>query len=153
MWGRTAFAEVPEASLARLAELCNRIAADALPSVGALFVGWRGLEQPADPAGAATVALNVVRELRGGAHLSAVHAVGLGPHGAILSTDDPIRGGASWAEVFGWPAPHPTPDGTRRAEAEAITNRICRHAFAGLDDPTLAEFTELVTTARAAMGD
>ena len=150
-WGRQAFASIPETDLRRLADLCNTIAAAALPSTGVLFVVWRNLPQPDDAAGAATVALNVLRELRGGAHLTAVHAVGLGPHGAILSTEDPVRGGVPWAERFGWSAPHPTPDPARRAEAEALTTRICRHAYDALDDGELAEFTALVTTARTAL--
>ena len=53
----------------------------------------------------------VLRELRGGAHLSAIQAAGLTPQGAIVSfTADDIRGGPNGAERFGWPAPHPEPD-------------------------------------------
>lgn len=150
-WGRQAFTSIPESDLRRLADLSNAIAAAAQPSTGVLFVAWRDLGQPDDAAGAATVALNVLRELRGAAHLSAVNAVGLGPHGAILSTDDPIRGGVPWAELFGWSAPHPEPDPTRRAEAETLTTRICRHAYDVLNDDELAEFTALVTSARAVL--
>ena len=150
-WGRDAFTSLTEAELRRLTDLCNTIAGAAQPSTGLLFTAWRNLTQPEDAAGAATVALNVLRELRGGAHLSAVQAVGLGPHGAIMSTEDPIRGGAPWAERFGWSAPHPTPDTARRAEAETLTTRICRHAYDVLSDAELAEYTALVITARAAL--
>lgn len=150
-WGRRVFTSVPAPDLARLIELSDRIAAAGQPATGALFVAWRGLARPSDPAGAAPIALNVLRELRGGAHLSAVQAVGLGPHGAILSTDDPVRGGAPWAETFGWQAPHPDPDPDRRAEAERMTTAICRHAYAGLSAAELAEFNALVATARAAI--
>lgn len=150
-WGRRAFSSLPESDLRRLADLCNAVAGAALPTTGMLFAAWRNLPQPRDAAGAVTVALNVLRELRGGAHLSAVHAVGLGPHGAILSTEDPVRGGVPWAERFGWSAPHPEPDAARRAEAEALTTTICRHAYDVLSDEELAEYAALVTSARAAL--
>ncbi|MEM9654110.1 MAG: hypothetical protein AAGA65_18595 [Actinomycetota bacterium] len=152
-WGRRAFDSLPETDLRRLAELSDRIAAAANPSTGVLFAAWRNVPRPDDAAGAATVALNVLRELRGGAHLSAAHAVGLGPHGVILSTDDPVRGGVPWAERFGWSAPHPEPDPARRAEAERLTTLICRHAYDGLSDRELAVFSNLVIAARTTLDD
>ena len=150
-WGRNVLADVPDADLDRVTELCDRIADAALPSTGALFAGWRSVERPDDAAGRVTVALNVVRELRGGAHLSAVHAVGLGPHGAIMSTDDPVRGGAPGAERFGWSDPHPTPDPAARAEAERLTSAACRSAFETLTQDERADFVRLVTAVRSAM--
>lgn len=150
-FGRSVLGSMPEGDLNRLAELGEAIAASAPPSTGSLFAGWRALQSPEDPAGRATVALGVLRELRGGAHLSAVHAVGLGPHGAILSTDDPVRGGVPWAEVFGWTAPHPSPDHSRRAEAEMLTDRICRPGYDGLTASELEEFSSLVATARSTL--
>lgn len=148
-WGRAALADVDPRRLQRLAELAGRVAGHADPSTGALFAGWQTLPLPDDPAGAATVALQVLRELRGGAHLGAVHAVGLGPHGAIMSVDDPVRGGEAGAARFGWPAPHPSADPARRAEAEALTSRACEPAYATLDRAEAAEFTELVLEVRA----
>lgn len=150
-WGRAMLADMDDPDLERLGDLANKIAAAADSSTGMLFAGWRALAQPDDPAGRATVALNVVREMRGGAHLSAAHAVGLGPHACIMSTDDPARGGASWAETFGWPAPHPTPDAERRLQAEAMTDVICLSAFEALDDDERHDWVRLVTRARAAM--
>ena len=152
-WGRETLADVPSADLERLAQLCHRVAEAAQPSVGALFAGWRTLARPEDPAGRATVVLNVLRELRGGAHLSAVQAVGLGPHGAIMAAPDPVRGGPAGAERFGWPEPHPAVDHERRAEAERLTTVICAPAFASLGEAEGRELIELVTAARAALGD
>lgn len=151
-WGRRVLADESTADLERLAELADRVAAAATPSIGALFAGWRALARPEDPAGRVTIVLNVLRELRGGAHLSAVHAVGLGPHAAIFSTDDPVRGGAAGAERFGWPKPHPEPDPAARAEAERLTTVICAPPFAALDGSEQGELVELATRARAAMG-
>ncbi|MEM7271593.1 MAG: hypothetical protein AAF547_00810 [Actinomycetota bacterium] len=151
VWGRTALADVDPDQLETLADLANRVAESALPSTGVLFAGWRNLPQPVDPAGRVTVALNVLRELRGGAHLAAVHAVGLGPHRAVLAAPDPVRGGVAGAERFGWPAPHPAADVDRRVEAEHRTTVACRHAYAALDDAELATFTRLVLAVRAAI--
>lgn len=150
-WGRRVLADLPTADLERLADLCDRVASAATPSIGTLFAGWRALARPIDPAGRVTIALNVLREMRGGAHLSAVHAVGLGPHGAIASTDDPVRGGAAGAERFGWPGPHPTADPARRAEAERLTTMICGPPFEALDGADRGELVELASRARAAM--
>ncbi len=152
-WGRTVLSSMSDTDLLRLTELCDKVADAALPSSGALFAGWRGLARPGDPAGDATVAMNVLRELRGGAHLSAVHAVGLGPHGAIMSTDDPIRGGESWAQTFGWSGPHPEADHDRRAEAERMTGDICRPAYEALSGDERQEFVSLVGRARAAVDE
>ncbi len=150
VWGRRALADVEPARLERLRELANRIAAATPASVGALFAGWRALPQPEDPAGGVTIALDVLREMRGGAHLAAVHAAGLTPHRAIISfTADQIRGGTAGSERFGWPAPHPEPDEARRARAEEITTLICAPGFGALDPSERAEFIDLVLEARA----
>lgn len=148
-WGREALAGVDSAELGRLTELSMRVIDAADASVGALFAGWRSMPLPDDPAGGATIALQVLREMRGGAHLSAVHAVGLGPHGAIMSVDHPVRGGVAGAERFGWPEPHPAGDPARRAEAEELTTRACEPAFAVLDEAEQAELVELVLLARS----
>lgn len=150
-WGREVLADVAEVDLRRLAELADRVARAADPSIGALFAGWRSLERPEDPAGEVTIVLNVLRELRGGAHLAAAHATGLGPHGAIISAPDPVRGGPAGADRFGWPEPHPTPDPAARVEAERLTTMICAPAFAELSEAEGRELTELVLAARAAM--
>ncbi len=151
-WGRTQLVDMDEADLVELAELCTAVSGAATPSVGALFAGWRELAMPEDPAGAATIALNVVRELRGGAYLAAVHATGMGPLGAIISTDDPIRGGSSWATTFGWSAPWPEPDSEARSSAEEITNQIVASVIAdALDGPERSRLVELVGAARAGM--
>ncbi len=136
--------------LERLVVLADTIIDAALPSCGALFAGWRQMDRPRDPAGNATLALHVLRELRGGAHLMAVQAAGLSPQGAILSfTADQIRGGPAGAERFGWKAPHPEPDVAARAKAEVMTTVICTPAFAALADNERAELVDLVLEARA----
>jgi Helix-turn-helix family len=150
-WGREKLADIPGDRLLRLDELSRRIAATAVPSVGSLFAGWRALEPPTDPAGAVTVSLNVLREMRGGAHLHAVHAAGLGPDGAVMSTDDPLRGGSTGLSRFGWPLPHPDVNADALTEAERMTTAIVEPAYASLDGSERGEFVELVTEVRSTM--
>ena len=150
-WGRSVLASVSDSDCAELADYCNRVSAAADPSIGSLFVGWRGLAQPDDPAGAATIALNVVRELRGGAHIHAVWSAGLGPLGAIISTDDPVRGGMTGAERFGWGAPFPDADRAARDRAEAMTSAMIEPIFdQALDPSERSRFADLVDLAHTA---
>lgn len=149
VWGRKTLEPMDGDRVARLALLARKVVDHADVSIGALFAGSKLMPLPGDSAGDATITLNVLRELRGGAHLSAAHAAGLGPHRTIMSTDDPIRGGVSWAEGFGWTAPHPEPDSTARAQVEEMTTRICAPTYECLDDQERAEFVELVTEARS----
>jgi len=149
-WAGRTLADLSSARLERLVVLAQRVLAEAQPSVGVLFAGWRLLDVPLGPPGATAVVLNCLRELRGGAHLSAVQAVGLGPCGAIMSTDDPVRGGEPWATRFGWEAPFPARDPVRRREAEAMTTTICRPAYSCLSADEGNEFVDLVSEVRAA---
>lgn len=148
-WGRDALAPMSEPDVRRLADLARKIIDGADLSIGALFAGSALIPLPGDAAGDATVNLNVLRELRGGAHLSACHAAGLGPHATIMSTDDPVRGGVPWAEMFGWTAPHPSPDPEARVRIERMTDAAVGRVFEPLDSGERAEFVDLVTAARA----
>jgi len=150
-WGRATFGSLDPAAVARCAELGAKVSDATLPSIGALFAGWRTVPLPGDPCGDATIVLQVLREMRGAAHLAAVHAVGLGPHAAIMSTDDPIRGGSSWAETFGWQAPHPAGDGDARREAERLTTIACAPGFEALSADERQEFVDVVSLMRAAL--
>lgn len=151
-WGRTSLAAMDETRVRRLADLTQRVVEGADPSVGALFAGSTLIPLPSDAAGAATIGLNVLRELRGGAHLAACHAAGLGPHATIMSTDDPVRGGAPWAEGFGWQAPHPTPDLGARTRVEELTDQAAKRAFETLSTAECSEYVELVLEARSQLG-
>ena len=139
-WGRRTFAEVPGAG--RLADLLLR-AADAVDPAGIpVFAGWRALAPSVatdDPARLA-LALQVMREHRGGLHLVAVVAEGVPPLQAVLSG----RYGPPNAEFFGWPQPWPDPEAGRAAmaAAEARTDVLVRPAFAALSDTDRAELVE-----------
>ena len=147
-WGRQVLADLADDDLAELDGLARLLIEAAEPSVGLIFSGWRRLATPSDPAGAVAVTLNVCREMRGGAHLSAVQAAGIGPLGAIVSADDQVRGGVAGAARFGWPEPYPEFDGERRAEAERLTTEICLPAYGHLSSEQLGRFSELVRIVR-----
>ena len=152
-WGREALTPMPEDKVRRLADLSRKVIDNADLSIGTLFAGSTLIPLPGDAASDATINLNVLRELRGGAHLAACHAAGLGPHGTIMSTDNPVRGGSSWAEGFGWTEPHPTPDHQARERVEELTNIAMSSAFEPLEPAERAEFVELVIAARACIAD
>ncbi len=151
-WGSTTMASMPTDQVQRLNELARAIIDSADPSFGALFAGSALIPMTGDPGADATINLNVLRELRGGAHLSAAHAAGLGPHGTIMSTDDPVRGGVAWSEGFGWTAPHPEPDHDARARVEEMTTVAAARAFEPLSPAERGEFAALVSAARATLG-
>jgi hypothetical protein len=150
-WARTALSGVPEADLRRLTVLVRRVVDGALPQTGALFAGWRAMPAPADAAAAAALALHVLRELRGGAHITAIAASGLTPAEAALSAPPP-RGGEAWARDLGWPEPYPDPTslGGRRANAETFTTTLVAPAYEALDEAERAELVGLLATAHAA---
>jgi hypothetical protein len=150
-WARSALADVPEDHLVRLHQLSRQVADAALPVTGALFAGWRAMPEPDDPPAAAALALHVLRELRGGAHITAVLASGMTPLDAAMSAPLP-RSGAKWAADLGWPEPYPDPDGLaeRRAAAEQLTTRLASPGYGALRPDERAEFVDLVLEARAA---
>jgi hypothetical protein len=119
----------PLGSFCAAAERVNAAAQDwALP----LYAGIRAEPMVEDLPGRAMQQLAVLREFRGSAHLLALRAVGLDPlvaH-AISRPND--------LSMFGWPsdaAPLVTDAHRRlREEAEALTDRIVRPAYAVLDD-------------------
>lgn len=149
-WADATFADIPSPDLDRVTELSARVALLADPSLGVLFAGWRQITLPSTPAGAAAVALNTMREMRGGAHLIATHAVGLGPHGAIVSRDHATLGGIAGAERYGWGDPHPSPDTEKLANAEMLTTLMASHPFDILSESERGEYVELVGQLREA---
>jgi hypothetical protein len=136
-----------DVDLAELAELAGRVVAAADPSGLALFAAWRAMPVPPDPKGAAAHHLNVLRELRGGAHAAAVLGHGLRPVEAAL-----VAGGPKHAAFLGHREPYPeVTDDVRcaREAAERSTTAIVAHAFAALDEAERERFVELVTAALA----
>ena len=145
-WGR---ARLPETlDHARLAELVRRVtdaAVDAPVDGSALSAAWNRVAWPDDERDAALHAIHLMRELRGGAHVAAVHAAAFDPHLAVM-----VDNGAPGAEFFGWAEPHPDPEPARATwqQVEAATNDSVAALLEVLDDD---EQAELVGLARAAV--
>lgn len=145
-WGRRTFADLPAAG--RLADLLTS-AGEASGVMGVpLFAGWRarllGPGAPSDAAARLALAIQVMREHRGGLHLVAVAAQGVAPLQAVMSG----RYGAGNAEMFGWPQPWPDPAvaADAMAEAERVTDALVAPAYAAL---TPEDRAELVAGLRA----
>jgi len=145
-WGRQ---HLPEGlDTERLVELAHRVitASDVATSDGRLmlFQRWREQPWPEDTRAGALHAIHLLRELRGGAHVAAVHEAGIDPHAAVM-----VRGGAGTAEFFGWGEPHPDAEAVRAEweAAESATDEQVATALEGLDGAARAE---LVALARAA---
>lgn len=144
-WGETVFAGIPD--IGRLAELARHVADGVRPMGLPLFAGWRAEPVPDQPAAAAALAVQVLRELRGDLHIHAVTAHALSPLEAILGGDGPTR-----ARQLHYPEPFPPGEqyADRRRAAEDLTDRLVAPAYAVLDGRERAEFLHLLQAARSA---
>jgi hypothetical protein len=117
-------------------------------SAMALFAGVRAEPVPDDPPAAAIHQAMVLREMRGGAHLAAITALGL-PSGvahAIKRPDD--------VELFGWKDDPPvvTDDARRLHEqAEQLTDGALVAAFATLNESQSAALVSGTDAMHAAL--
>jgi hypothetical protein len=148
-WGRVKLADFEGAG--RLADLAGTVAAGADVAGLPLFAAWRAVPVPADDPARAALALQVLREHRGGLHGVAVLAAGLRPLQAILAGP----GGEPNATFFGWQGPFEDASGLQaaRAAAEVVTDDLADHAYAVLGDGEQAELAELLDKAVAYVFD
>jgi len=147
LWGRDRLSDVD--GVDRLAALAERLVAAADTAARPLFAGWRAEPRVGDGPGHAGQIIHVLREWRGANHLVATTAVGLSPLEAILAGD-----GEGQARTCGWEGPFPdcTEQREARAEAEALTDRLCAFAFElGLTGAERAELSTLAGAAHAAV--
>ena len=155
-WGRAALTPAfDHGDLERIDTLGRRIADAAPSSLGGIFTGWRALPRPDDVGERVALTTQILREMRGAAHINAVVACGITPLDAILaSTNAPPRTGPGYAERMGFTGPFRDPEEVRaqRLEAEAMTARIMEgYLGAALSPEELATFGELVETTRNAI--
>ena len=153
-WGATELSRFDQSRMARLDELGRRIADAADGSIGTVFAGWRAQPQPDDVNARVALTMHVLRELRGAAHIVAIHSCGITPLDAVLASPAPRpRSGPVWAEHLGWTAPFNDAEGAReaRAEAERLTSRMLVPIYGSIGEPELAEFAELIETTRNAI--
>ncbi|WP_420436771.1 helix-turn-helix domain-containing protein [Candidatus Poriferisocius sp.] len=111
------------------------------PMSQALYAGWRAMPMPDDPAAAAGLAIQVLRELRFGFHVHGLSAVGLAPVEAIIAQANPQH-----AQFFGWsePFPDPEPLKDKHRQAEEITSARMAEVYEAIDAEQRAQFAATV---------
>jgi hypothetical protein len=137
----------------RLAELLDTVVGNADVLGAPLFAGWRAVPLPADGPARVIQLAHVLRELRGGLHIVAVLASGLGPLQAVLAGGSVlIPAGEANAEYFAWPRPYPDVTDEireRRARAEVLTDTLIAPAFEVLSETESDELIMLLDQACA----
>lgn len=150
-WGDRVISTFDPDRMERLHTLGRRIIDAAPGCLGAIFAGWRALPVPDTVGARVAMTTQIMREMRGAAHINAIVAVGITPLDAILaSTNAPPRTGPQYAERMGFRGPFRDPAEVReqRLEAETLTARILEPFFSVLGPEELADFGELVETTR-----
>lgn len=154
-WGARELARFDRQRMSRLDVLGRQIAAAADGSIGTVFAGWRAQPQPDDVNARVALTVHVLRELRGAAHIVAIHACGLTPLTAVLvSPAAPPRSGPPWAEHLGWRGPFPNATAAAseaRLQAEALTSKLLVPIYGSIGEAALDEFAELVESTRNAI--
>ena len=95
---------------------------------------------PDDPPGRVIQQIQVLRELRGGHHGTAVLAAGLSPMEAMVASGTGMMG------PYGWAEPYPDPESLRDryATALATTERLVAPAYEGLSEADRDRLVELL---------
>ena len=143
-WGRRHYSGLDGAE--RLAELLGRVVDAADPLGWPLYAGWRSVGLPADPPARVAQLLHVLREHRGGAHLSALRLARISPLEAIVAG----AGGPRNAAFFGWAEPYPAIDEgvlARRTRAEELTDELVGPAYDVLSPDEARELLALLSRA------
>jgi len=142
-WGRKRLTEI--AGLDDFSKLAERVV-QAAETRGALFEGWAKMPLPDDAPGRAMLLLNVLREMRGGAHVEAVKQLGVDRQVA-LATNSPHM-----YQLFGWTDTPPEQDAEACERAEKLTDELVAPAYAVLGDDERELFARVVADVGAASG-
>lgn len=142
-WGRSRLGSFDRAD--RLVELVTAVVDGAELAGLSLFAGWQSQTRVNDPLGRCYQLLNVLRELRGSVHITAVVAHGVTPLQALLA--NPKNNGSETAERFGWAAPFENVDHLRDdfIVVENLTNVLMARHLSVLTTVEQNELLGLVT--------
>ena len=112
-----------------------------VPRSQALYAGWRAMPVPDDPAAAAGLTIQILRELRFGFHIHGLSAVGMTPVEAIVVQTD-----TQYAQFFGWSEPFPDPEPLREKhrQAEEITSARMAEVYEAIDAEQRAQFAATI---------
>ena len=129
----------------RLVDLVTAVVDGAELAGLSLFAGWQSQARVSDPLGRCYQLLNVLRELRGSVHITAVVAHGVTPLQALLA--NPNNNGSETAERFGWSGPYQDVKHLRDdfMAAENLTNVLMAQHLSVLTTVEQNELLELVT--------
>ena len=148
MWADEYLAAFPEDEAHELADILREIATTSETGLSPLAAAWGAMPEPAAARHRVVHWSMVMREQRGGLHITAVQMAGLEPLEAIIT--GPL--GEGGAKFFRWPLPYPHPDDAMslfREQAEEITDELASRAYRGLT-PERAE--RLITLLSRAAG-
>jgi hypothetical protein len=144
-WGRKHLDGVD--GIERINELTELVVQHASPINAPLFAGWRAVGLPDDAPARAAQLLHTLREHRGAMHAVAVHASGLTPVEATVTS----KLAAVSLKLFSWPEPWPevTPELlATRAAADALTDQLAAPAFEALSAEEGDEYVALLVAAK-----
>ncbi|MEZ0108415.1 hypothetical protein ABH920_002413 [Catenulispora sp. EB89] len=146
MWADEFLAALPEDEAHELADMLREIATTSETGLSPLAAAWGAMPEPASARHRVVHWAMVMREQRGGLHITAVQMAGLDPLEAIVAGSL----GEAGAKFFRWPAPYPQPDdATRlfREQAEEITDELASRAYRGLTQEAAERLLALLSRA------
>jgi hypothetical protein len=144
-------ASFSEPDALQLADLLRYVAQGIESGLSPLAAAWATMPEPVAQRHRVVHWAQVLREHRGGLHITAVQMAGLDPLEAILAGPRGERG----ARFFQWPEPYEKPDNATRLfreEAEEITDELASRAYRGLSEPQSERLVELLNAAVEAVG-
>ncbi|NUR63261.1 MAG: hypothetical protein HOV87_32075 [Catenulispora sp.] len=148
-WADEFLAALPESDADELADLLRDIAAGSETGLSPLAAAWGAMPEPTSPRHRVVHWSHVLREQRGGLHITAVQMAGLNPLEAFVT--GPL--GADGARFFRWPEPYPQADDAMRLfreEAEEITDELASRAYRGLSEAQAERLIALLGRAQQA---
>ncbi|MFL6117675.1 MAG: SCO6745 family protein [Catenulispora sp.] len=150
-WADEFLAALPEAEAHELADLLRDIATTSETGLSPLAAAWGAMPEPASARHRVVHWSHVMREQRGGLHITAVQMAGLNPLEAIVTGPQGVGG----AKFLRWPEPYPQPDDAMRLfreEAEEITDELASRSYRGLSEARAERLIGLLNQARKAAG-
>jgi hypothetical protein len=151
VWADAHLASFSEPDAVELAGLLRHVAQDIETGLSPLAAAWAMMPEPTAERHRVVHWAHVLREQRGGLHITAVQMTGLGPLEAILA--GPL--GEQGAKFYRWPEPYEKPDDAMhlfREKAEEITDELAARAYRGLSDQQSERLVQLLNAAVTAIG-
>jgi hypothetical protein len=146
LWADEFLAALPEDEAHELADMLREIATSSETGLSPLAAAWGAMPEPAGARHRVVHWSMVMREQRGGLHITAVQMAGLNPLEAIVTGSL----GEAGAKYFRWPAPYPLPDDAMRLfreQAEEITDELASRAYRGLTEAQAERLLALLSRA------